>query len=85
MHQPSRKPTHESTQHRNTKLAPRPKNGILLNANETTTEVQTMTTRYAEVAIARSIPVYDVDWGGDGRPPCWSRYVLFAMIVHQVP
>jgi len=44
-----------------------------------------MTTRYAEVAIARSIPVYDVDWGGDGRPPCWSRYVLFAMIVHQVP
>jgi hypothetical protein len=58
---------------------------MLLNANETTTDVNIMTKRYADVAIARSMPVYDVGWGAEGRPPCLSKYVRFATMVHQVP
>lgn len=44
--------------------------GMYESANETTTDVKTMTARYAEVASAFSIPLY-VDGGCTAaRVPC---------------
>lgn len=46
--------THASTQHKNPNSAIQPTNGTLPSAKPTTTEVQTITKRYADVAMDRS-------------------------------
>jgi len=51
-------PTHASTQHRKLKPINGPTYGTLPSANETTTDVNTITTRYADVASMVNIPVY---------------------------
>ena len=66
----SSRSTHASTQHMNTNPSVGPINGIKRNEKETTSEVNTMTMRYAEVAMEFSSPVY-VDGGSlAAREPC---------------
>lgn len=75
--------THASTQHIKMNPLAGPTYGIFCNANDTATEVKTITTLYAEVAIAVTIPLYVTGcvavWA-----PCCRVYVLLAMIWHQV-
>lgn len=49
--------TYASTQHRNANPARGPTYGMYESANETTTDVNTITPRYAEVASALSMPL----------------------------
>ena len=76
-------PTYASTQHRNAKPTGGPMYGTYDSANETTTDVNTITARYAEVASALSMPLY-VDGGcAAARVPCWRVKVRLAMSVHH--
>jgi len=49
--------TYASTQHKKKNPVIGPMYGMFPSANETTTDVNTITTRYAEVAIDFNIPV----------------------------
>lgn len=79
------RPTHESIQQRKIKLATGPMRGMYPRAKETTTEVKTMTTRYADVAIAVSSPVYVTDCccTAPARFACCREYVRFAITEHH--
>ena len=50
-------PTYASTQHRNAKPTGGPMYGTYDSANDTTTDVNTITARYADVASALSMPL----------------------------
>jgi hypothetical protein len=54
--------THASTQHIKTNPVENPTYGIFCKANDTAREVKTITTLYADVAIAVTIPVYVTAW-----------------------
>ena len=53
------------------------------SANETTTDVKTITPRYAEVASALSMPLYVEGACAAARVPCWRVKVRFARSVHH--
>ena len=75
--------THASTQHKNANPSGGPTYGMYASAKETTTDVKTITPRYADVASALSMPLY-VDGGcAAAREPCWSVKARFAISVHQ--
>ena len=75
--------TDASIQHRNIKPAPGPTTGMRRSRNETTTDVNTMITRYAEVAIELRMPEYDVGGGTVAREPCRRVIVRLAITLHH--
>ena len=75
--------THASTQQRNANPSGGPTYGTYASARETTTEVKTITPRYADVASAFSIPLYVAGGAAAARVPCWRVKVRFALSVHH--
>lgn len=57
--------------------------GTYRSANDTTTDVNTITTRYADVAIEFSMPAYVAGGSAAAREPCWRVYVRRARCAHH--